>query len=173
MLSEVHSLDGLSVRLRLTRPSDVPRVRAFLERLSPETRQRRFFTPLPTIDERLVSHFTFFDPRERMVVAATAPLAGVEEIVGLADVAHLHTGVAELGLVVDDEHQRTGLGRLLGEAMASLAVRQGATHLRAELLERNAAMLRIMEYLGECKQTAEDGNVVVHAKLPPAIRRAA
>jgi RimJ/RimL family protein N-acetyltransferase len=173
MLSEVHDLGGLHLRLRLTRPSDSPRIRAFLERLSPGTRQRRFFTAMPEVDERVVRHFTFFDPRERLVVAATAPLAGVEEIVALADLAHLETGVAELAIVVDDEHQGQGIGRLLGEAMASLAARQGVTHLKAELLERNAAMLRVMEYLGRTTRVAEDGNTVVYAKLPPSVRRAA
>jgi RimJ/RimL family protein N-acetyltransferase len=173
MLSQVHDLDGVHLRLRLTRPSDAPRVRAFLERLSPETRQRRFFSAMPEIDERTVRHFTFFDPRERLVVAATAPEAGVEEIVALADVAHLETGVAELAIVVDERHQRRGIGRLLGEAMATLAARQGATHMKAELLERNAGMMRVMEYLGQVTREADDGNVVVYAKLPPAVRRAA
>ena len=101
MLGTLHQLgDGLRIGLRLTRPSDAPRVRAFLERLTPETRLRRFFVAMPEIDERQVQHFTFYNPRERVVLAATAPLEGVEEIVGLADVALVDTGVAELGLDV-------------------------------------------------------------------------
>ena len=52
----------------------------------------------------MVRHFTFFNPRERLVVVATAHAsAAPEEIVGLADVAHLGTGLAELGVVVDDD----------------------------------------------------------------------
>src|SRR5256885_10862752 len=40
MLGTLHELgDGLRIGLRLTRPSDAPRVRAFLERLSPEDRK--------------------------------------------------------------------------------------------------------------------------------------
>src|SRR5215475_9233394 len=111
MLGTLHELPGgLRIGLRLTRPSDAPRVRAFLERLSGETRRKRFFMAMPDIDERAVSHFTFYNPRERIVLAATAPLAGVEEIIGMADIALIETGVAELGIVVDDEHQRSGVG---------------------------------------------------------------
>ena len=50
------------------------------------------------------------------MLAATAPLAGVEEVIGLADIALVDTGVAELGIVVDDEHQGSGVGTALIEA---------------------------------------------------------
>ena len=51
MLATIHELDsGLRIGLRLTRPSDVPRVRAFLERLSRDARLRRFFMAMPDID---------------------------------------------------------------------------------------------------------------------------
>jgi len=167
MLATVHQLDsGLRIGLRLTRPSDAPRIRAFFERLSPEARLKRFFMAMPEVDERTVTHFTFYNPRERLVVAATAPLAGVEEVVGLADIALVDTGVAELGIVVDDEHQGKGVGTALIEAVASLAAAHGATHLRAELLDHNRAMLRLLERLGRTVQTMEDGHILAYTRLP-------
>ena len=174
MLATTHELDdGAHARLRLTRPSDAPRVRAFLERLSPDTRRRRFHTAMPAVPERVVRHFTFYDPRRRLMLAATVPAAGVEEIVGLADVALLATGLAEIGLVVDDEHQGRGVGRLLSEAVASLAMQHGATHLKAELQERNEPMARLLERLGPTVRTVEDGTAVIYVQLPTASRRAA
>jgi RimJ/RimL family protein N-acetyltransferase len=175
MLATVHELDsGLRIGLRLTRPSDAPRVRAFLERLSGETRLKRFFMAMPEIDERSVNHFTFYNPRERIVVAATAPLAGVEEVIGLADIALVDTGVADLGIVVDDEHQGKGVGGALIEAVASLAAANGATHIRAEMLEHNRAMRRMLERLGRTVETMEDGHVLAYTRLPlRAERRAA
>jgi acetyltransferase len=175
MLGTVHELDsGMRIGLRLTRPSDAPRVRAFLERLSRQTRVRRFFMAMPEIDERTVSHFTFYNPRQRIVVAATAPLAGVEEMIGLADVALVDTGVAELGIVVDDEHQGSGVGTALLEAVSSLAAAHGATHLRAELLDHNRPMIRLLERLGRTVKTMEDGHVLAYTRLPlRAQRRAA
>ena len=167
MLATLHQLDsGLRIGLRLTRPSDAPRVRAFLERLSPQARLKRFFMAMPDIDESTVNHFTFYNPRERVVVAATAPLAGVEEIVGMADIALVDTGVAELGIVVDDEHQGQGIGGALLEAVASLAAAHGATHLRAELLDHNRAMIRLLERLGRTVQTVDDGHILAYTRLP-------
>jgi acetyltransferase len=175
MLGTVHELDsGMRIGLRLTRPSDAPRVRAFLERLSRQTRVKRFFMAMPEIDERTVSHFTFYNPRQRIVVAATAPLAGVEEMIGLADIALVDTGVAELGIVVDDEHQGSGVGTALLEAVSSLAAAHGATHLRAELLDHNRPMIRLLERLGRTVKTMEDGHVLAYTRLPlRAQRRAA
>jgi RimJ/RimL family protein N-acetyltransferase len=121
---------------------------------------------MPRIDERTVNHFTFYIPRECLVVAATAPLAGVEEIVGMADIALVDTGVAELGIVVADEHQGQGVGGALIEAVASLAAGAGATHLRAELLDHNRAMVRLLERLGRTVQTMEDGRILAYTRLP-------
>src|SRR4051794_20691587 len=167
MLANVHELDsGLRIGLRLSRPSDAPRVRAFLERLSRETRLKRFFMAMPDIDERTVNHFTFYNPRQRIVVAATAPVAGGEEIIGMADIALVDTGVAELGIVVDDEHQGSGVGGALIEAVSSLAAAHGATHIRAELLDHNRPMLRLLERLGRTVRTMEDGHILAYTRLP-------
>jgi RimJ/RimL family protein N-acetyltransferase len=174
LLATTHQVGGgLCVRLRLTRPSDSERVHSFLEDLSPETRQRRFMAAMPVTSPRMVRHFTFFDPRQRLVVAATAPVDGSELIVGLADVALTHTGLAELGVVVDDDVQGRGVGKLLTEAVASLAIQQGATHVKAELLEDNHAMRRLMDRLGRTVRTVEDGNSVIYARLWARGRRAA
>jgi RimJ/RimL family protein N-acetyltransferase len=174
MLGTLHELgDGLRIGLRLTRPSDAPRVRAFLERLSPETKLRRFFVAMPEIHERQVQHFTFYNPRERLVLAATAPLEGIEEIIGLADVALIETGMAELGLVVDDAHQRRGVGQALLDSLARLAASYGATHLKAEMLDHNESMLKLMQELGRTVETVEDGHRMVYTRLPLRARRAA
>jgi acetyltransferase len=174
MLGTLHELgDGLRIGLRLTRPSDAPRVRAFLEGLSHGTRLRRFFVAKPRIDERTVQHFTFYNPRERLVLAATAPLEGVEQIVGLADVALVDTGVGELGLVVADEYQGRGVGGALLESLAHLAAGHGATHLRAEMLDHNEPMLALMQGLGRTVETVEDGHRIAYTRLPMRARRAA
>lgn len=170
LLATTHEAGGLRVRLRLARPSDAPRVADFLEGLSSETWSRRFGAAAP---ESLVRHFTFFDPRRRLVVAATAPLDGGEHVVGLADVVFAGTGLAELGVVVDDRSQDRGVGKLLTEAIASLAIQQGATRLRGEMPQSEGAMVRLMERLGRTVRTVEAGRQIVYTKLPETGRRAA
>ena len=172
MLSGSHTLDdGARVRLRLTRPSDAVLVREFLERLSPETRQRRFLVSMPQVSESTVRHFTFYDPRERITFAATRPGEVCEQIVGLADAAFVGTGLAEIGVVVSDERQHQGLGKLLSEAVASIAIKRGATHLKAQMLADNAPMLRLFERLGRTVRTVEDGTSTAYVRLRTDRRR--
>ncbi len=173
-LATTHEVGGgLQVRLRLTRPSDAPGVLRFLDGLSPETRRRRFLTAPPASRGGVGRHFTFFDPRERVVIAATSPIDGTEQIVGLADVAHISTGVAELAVVVADGRQGDGIGALLTEAIASLAAQQGAAHLKAVLLADDEPVLGLMERLGPTVRTSEGGNASIYLRLPLARRRAA
>ena len=174
LLATTHEVgSGLRVRLRLSRPSDAPRMREFLESLSPETRQRRFLQAMPMIPSPVLRHFTFFNPRERLVVVAMGIVAGREEIVGVADVAGLGGPTAELGVVVDDDQQGRGVGRLLTEVTASLAIQQGASELKSELLEQNAPMLALLNRLGPTRTAVEDGVTVAHTSLGAARRRAA
>ena len=163
---------GPRVRLRLTRPSD--RSRAGLPRGpvpgDPQATPARSRAGDP---DDAVHHFTRFDPRERMVVAACAPGEGGETIMGLADMELLQTGVAQVGVVVDDGHQHQGVGKLLAEAVAALALRQGADRLTAEALGENTAMERLLERLGPTVRAEEDGVSMVHTRLPARSRRAA
>jgi len=164
LLATTHEADeGLRVRLRLARPSDALGVREFLEGMSSGR----------SIPSSVVRGYTFVDPGERLVVAASAPLGGRNRIVGLADVAFTGTGVAELGVTVDERARNRGVGKLLTEAVASLAIQQGATHLRAELPRAHGPVLRLMERLGPTIRTIEDGAEVALTELPEQRRRAA
>jgi acetyltransferase len=172
MLAATHELpDSSRVRLRLTRPTDLPKIEAFLGGLSPDTLARRFLVAMSQIPDHVVRRFAFYDPRERLTLAATMPNGGGEEIVGLADMALLGTGLAEIGLVVRDESQGRGVGTLMSEAVASLAIQRGATHLKSAMLEGNETMLELMRRLGSTVRTVEDGTVVAYTRLPAARRR--
>jgi GNAT superfamily N-acetyltransferase len=163
LLATTHEAGGgLRVRLRLARPSDALRVRDFLERVS-----------AAPVHDAQVRRFTFQNPRERLVVAATAPLSGGEEVVGLSDVAFTGTGIAELDVVVDDRTRNRGVGKLLTEAVASLAIQRGVTHLRGELPRLEGPVLRLMERLGRTVRTLEDGAEVLYTELAEPRRRAA
>ena len=163
LLATTHVADGgLRVRLRLARPSDGPRVREFLDEVSAED-----------VSDSLVRRFIFGNPRERMVVAATAPLNGGETVVGLADVGFRRTGVADLAVVVDERARNRGVGKLLTEAIASLAIQQGASHLRGELPQSDGAVRRLMERLGRTVEIVEDEGRVLYTTLPTPRSRAA
>jgi hypothetical protein len=125
------------------------------------------------VPDSLVRRFIFGNPRERLVVAATAPLNGGEQLVGLADVLFRPGAVADLGVFVDERTRHREVGKLLTEAVASLAVRQGASHLRGELPRSEGAVRRLMERLGHTVEVVEDGVRVLYTALPDARSRAA
>ena len=104
MLATTHELDdGSRVRLRLTRPTDLDKIELFL---GESVRARRL---------------AFYDPRERLFIAATMPGERGEEIVGIAEAVLLDSGPAELGTFVLDELADAGLGELLAGVVASLS----------------------------------------------------
>jgi acetyltransferase len=174
ILTAAHELrDGTSVRLRLTRPSDESRVRALLETLSEPSRYRRFLSGMQEVPDSVVSHFTFYEPRQRMMLAATALVDGKETIMGLADVALLETGLAEIALVVGDDHQGKGVGSLLCEAVAELAIQRGATHLKGVMAPENTRMLHLMERIGETVHSRDEDALVAYTRLGPAGARSA
>jgi GNAT superfamily N-acetyltransferase len=164
LLATTHEAGGgLRVRLRLARPTDALRVRELLQRLSSES-----------VPDSLVRSFIFQNPRERLVLAATAPLDGGEELIGMVSVGLTSTGVAELGIVVDARTRNRGVGKLLTESVAHLAIRQGATHLRGELLPQSeAAVRRLMEGLGTTVEAVEEERRVLYATLAADRSRAA
>ena len=165
LLARTHDVgDGLRVRLRLARPTDARLVRRFIDELSEESRRRRF---PGAVSEEHVRRFTFFDPRERLVLAACAQMGREQRLVGLADVTLHGTGVAELGVIVADEQQSHGIGTLLTEAIARLALRRGARHLKAEIHGDNEPMQRLMERLGKTVRTLEDDRTLIYTKLAP------
>src|SRR5437763_494673 len=95
--------DGSRVRLRLARPTDVPLVRGFLAGKGDAE-----------VADELVRRFTFYDPRERVVLAATMLDGGQERIVALGDAAF--DDMPEV--VVDDDMEKRGVADLMAEAVA-------------------------------------------------------
>jgi hypothetical protein len=108
LLATIHDAGSLRVRLRLARPSDALRVSGFLERHRPDLAG----------DAR---RFTLYDPRERIVLAATAPVQGTEKIVGLADLRPLD-GEPALVVVAEVEGAET-VRDLLADAVRTLGER--------------------------------------------------
>jgi ribosomal protein S18 acetylase RimI-like enzyme len=74
-------------------------------------------------------------------------------------------------MVVADDYQQRGLGTLLSEAIASLAIKRGATHLKAHMLHGNSPMVRLFERLGSTVRTVEDGRATAYVRLRGERRR--
>lgn len=176
LLATVHQLDsGLMVRLRLTRPSDRDRVGAFLADLSDESLHARFGPGGPSPADR--DALTYYHPLERVVIAAAAA-PGLDDtpgeaIVGIVDISLHATGVADLGMLVHDDHQTQGIGRLMSEVAAQTAIQRGATHLRADMPQDNPVIVNLLKRIGPTVKVLERDLVAAYTHLPALRRRSA
>ena len=149
VLSRVHTLrDGTLVRLRHLGPDDAEELAAGFARLSPESRYRRFFSPMPRLSGPLLRRLTATDGRDHVaLIAETIPYddeppapVGVARFMRLPD----RNGAAEVAVTVVDELHGRGLGRLLLESIATLAREAGVTTLIASVLAENAPMRALL-----------------------------
>ena len=158
--------DGETVSIRPITPDDAPRLAAFHERQSDESRYRRYFTPKPTLSKRELEHFTNVDlvDRAALVVESHGELLGwasYERWPGRDD--------ADTAFMVDDRHQGTGIATLLLEHLAAIAVANGIVRFTAEVLGENRPMLAVFAHAGwPLQRRFESGVMEVDFPIAPS-----
>ena len=167
---EEHTLaDGRRVLLRHVRPGDAPELRAAFERLSAESRYRRFFGGLTDLTEPVLRYLTEVDGQDHVAIVATCESPdlkserglGVARFVRLAD----EPTVAEAAVTVVDDAQRNGLGRLLAMTLAEAARERGVRTFRADVLAENEPMRAIMQEIGAAERGRDAGVVTYDVSL--------
>jgi ribosomal protein S18 acetylase RimI-like enzyme len=147
---EVSLRDGSRVRFRLLRPEDdLLLVRGF-ERLSAESRYRRFLTPKPMLSPEEVRFLTRIDGVTHVAVGAGLVLPnGEEEGLGVARFVRLRDepDVAEPAVAVTDDFQQRGLGRLLLDRLVAAANERGIRRFRFDVLTSNTPVLALVRNL--------------------------
>lgn len=157
----------------MLRPA-VPEDRALLveafERLSPESRYRRFFAPLQTMSGPLLDALTAVDSVDHFAWAALAAEpepdgrpagVGVSRYVRLADPA-----AAEMAVTVVDDWQGRGLGRILLDALVLEALENGITRLEGDVLVENRPMQELLRQTGARFQPEGNGVLRFSIDLP-------
>jgi acetyltransferase len=145
--------DGRTVTIRPVLPQDAILQRAFVARLSPTMRYRRFHGPVNDLSDAALSYMTEVDYFSHMALLATALEAGDREV-QVAEARWVRreppdpTDVADFALAVADDWQRTGLGKLLLSKLAASAAVQGLRRLSGDVLADNNAMRRLLNQEG-------------------------
>ncbi len=142
----VHLDDGLELLLRPMRPDDKRRVAQAFERLSPETRYRRFFAPLPRLSDQDLRYFTEVDHHDHEALAAVNPENGA--IVGVARYVRGDDPTeAEVAVVVGDPWQGRGVATALLERLVVRAKEEGIERFVALVMSDNTEALDVFRHL--------------------------
>ncbi len=143
--ADVVLADGGTVHLRPTGPADTELLRQMHARMSDRTKYLRYFTAVNEISDRQLQVFTDVDYD---AAAGLVAVLGTELIA--AGTYHRDPGgtEAEVAFVVEDAHQRRGLGSILLEHLAAAAQERGIRRFTAEVLAGNPQMLRVFTDAG-------------------------
>jgi len=132
--------DGTSSQVHIARPEEQDALTAFFERLSPESRRQRFFSASLPRPELIASLCDSSDPRSRLTLIVTRTHDGGSRIIATASYAATKDRTAEVSFAVDDAYHGKGIGTLLLERLALLAMRYGFTKFWAVTHADNRAM---------------------------------
>jgi nucleotide-binding universal stress UspA family protein/RimJ/RimL family protein N-acetyltransferase len=145
--------DGTPVDVRPIEPEDRDALVAAFERLSPETRYRRFFGPVNELSPRALDHLTIVDHADHEALAAFDEDGA---IVGVARYVRIAEGEAEPAIVVADDWQGRGVGSRLLALLVRRAREEGVERFRAPVLARNRDAIALFKRLGDT-QTVQMG----------------
>ena len=159
--------DGTAVRLRCVRPSDKQLLLAGFDRLSPESRYRRFFTERSVLDAADLRYLTEVDGQRHFALGALCrDPEGRQQGIGVTRFVSLDGIVAEPAVAVIDEMQGKGLGRLLFQRLIVAAQERGIERFSAEVLATNDPMRAILgEVSQEYGRVSEGGLLVMDVPL--------
>ena len=159
--------DGSRVRLRQGHSSDRQLLLRGFERLSPDSRYRRFLAAMPKLSEEMVRYLTEIDHRDHEAIAALDERTG--EGIGVARYVRnpQRRDVAEVAVTVIDGWQGKGLGTRLLEVLGARARAEGIQSFTALMLAENQEMLSLLRELGAVHDLhSADGTVEVTVDLP-------
>jgi GNAT superfamily N-acetyltransferase len=139
--------DGSSVTIRPIHPHDAEALRTGFERLSDESRYRRFLCPVRELSGSMLRYLTEVDHHDHEALTAVTADGG---LVGVARWVRSRSDpqVAEVAVTVADDWQGRGLGTALLGLLADRARVDGITRFTALVLATNRDMLDLFEDLG-------------------------
>jgi RimJ/RimL family protein N-acetyltransferase len=174
--------DGSEVVVRPIEPGDKEKLVEGFERLSPESRYRRFLTPMNRLTPRMLRYPTEVDHHDHEALVAEsadgAEPVGVARFIRIAD----EPEAAEVAVAVVNHWQGRGAARALMRRLAARAVEEGVERFTATCLAENTDVLELLGDLAPARVTeSADGLVEVEIALPTgeeksllaALRRAA
>jgi GNAT superfamily N-acetyltransferase len=149
--------DGTEVTIRPIVTGDRERLQQGFERLSPESRYRRFFSPVNRLSESMLRYLTEVDYVDHFAWVAETEVAG--ELRGIGVARYVRTGptAAEAAVTVADDFQGRGLGSLLFDALVLQALENGIRCFEGDVLADNESMRGVLGATGAVVERASQG----------------
>jgi acetate---CoA ligase (ADP-forming) len=141
--------DGSRLHLRPIVPDDEDRLMSFFLRLSGRTIYLRFHHVLTSLSREEAHQYAVIDYENTFAAVATLGEGAEEKIIGVGRYWRLvHPNRAEIAFIVEDPHQRKGIGTHLLESLAVAARENGIDVFEAEVLQENTDMIDVLQDSG-------------------------
>ena len=163
--------DGSRLAIRPIEPGDRDLMRAGFERLSPESRYRRFFSPMPELTGRQLDYLTRVDHHDHEALVALDADSG--EGIAVARFVRVGEGVAEPAIAVIDDWQGRGVAAALLDRLVERAREEGIRRFAALVMADNERAIRALERLGETHIDQEGPEVELEIDLAEPSRATA
>ncbi len=137
------------VTFRPIRPEDEPAWHDMLARCSPQSIRSRFCRLFRAMTHEMATSFCFIDYDRELVIVADVDVDGRKRLVGCGHLASdLNQVNAEYAVLVCDEYQGQGLGRMLTEYCLEIAAGWGLKEVVGETTRDNRAMIATFRNCG-------------------------
>ena len=148
--------DGTSVHIRPIRPDDDYSLVEIFNHSSPQTIYQRFLAALPELTPTMARYLSNVDYVHRLALIAETDI----EPVGVARYERTNDpDLVELGLVIVDDWQNRGLGRILLREILRAAEGNGIHRFCADLLAENRRMMRLLATEGQIQDSTSGAGV--------------
>jgi GNAT superfamily N-acetyltransferase len=166
-MTDVDLRDGSRVEIRALGPHDKTGLAAGFERLSEDSRYRRFLSPTPKLTAKQLAYLTEVDHHDHEALVAIEPTR--RDGVGVARYvrSQANPDEAEFAVAVADDWQRRGLGTVLLRQLATRAREEGISWFTGLVLAHNESMLHVLAGLGHVeRRSAAEGAIEVRLQVP-------
>jgi len=160
--------DGSLMLVRPIRPEDKGAIAAGFERLSAESRYRRFFAPLTELGDEELAYLTEVDHHDHEALIAFA-LDSREPVAVARFIRNADPHEAEVAVTVVDHWQGRGAATALLDRLVARAREEGITHFLAAVLSDNRGAIEMFDSVappGSIRRHTASGHVELVIDLP-------
>ena len=161
--------DGTTATIRQAHPADSAAMAAFFAGLSRDSQRRRFFSFSQPAAKLIGSFCDDSNPRTCLSLIVLRAAEGGSRIIATGQYVARDDTTAEIAFAVDDNFQGKGIGTLLLERLALLAVRNGFRRFWAITTPENQPMREVFRESGfESSTRMDNGYVEIDLSVLPS-----